>query len=264
MDRCHLAGRAASALAAAALLVAGCSSGSGGSGAGPGSRTAGSGAPGSSPSATTSGGGSGTTAAAGSALFPIAVGEKWVYADHLGPLGSSTTTNTVIAVKPVAQGRLVTMTDRSSLTGAVGKLNKLTYLFYANGSIGVPFTQVSGAKVTIKSGSIIWPPIASIQAGQVHHSTLNIAIAVAGHSLRELVHVTVRGAGTQRVTVPAGTYQATVVDETMAEKVMGFPVHITVRTWLAPGVGPVKTEVLSKAAIASAISATEELTSFTK
>jgi len=261
MDRCHLAGRAASVLAAAALLVAGCSSGSAGSGSGSG--TAGSGGSGSSPPGTTSGG-SDTTAAAGSALFPIAVGEKWVYADHLGSLGSSTTTNTVTAVKPVAQGRLVTMTDRSSLTGAAGQLNKLTYLFYANGSIGVPFTQVSGAKVTIKSGSIIWPPITSLQAGQVRHSTLNIAIAVAGHSLREQVHVTVRGAGTQRVTVPAGTYQATVVDETMAEKVMGFPVHITVRTWLAPGVGPVKTAVLIKAAVTSATSVTEELTSFTK
>jgi hypothetical protein len=264
MDKRHLAGRAASVLAAAALLVAGCSSGSGGSGSGSGSGTAGSGGSGSSPPGTTSGGGSGTTAAASSALFPIAVGEKWVYAGHLGSLGSSTTTNTVTAVKPVAQGRLVTMTNRSSLTAAAGKLNKLTYLFYANGSIGVPYTQVSGAKVTIKSGSIIWPPIASIQAGQVRHSTLNIAIAVAGHSLSEQVHVTVRGAGTQRVTVPAGTYQATVVDETMAEKVMGFPVRITVRTWLAHGVGPVKTEVLSKAAIASATNVTEELTSFTK
>jgi hypothetical protein len=258
MDKRHLAGRAVGVLAAAALLVAGCSSGSGS-----GSGTAGSGASGSSPPGTTSGG-SGTTTAAGSALFPIAVGEKWVYADHLGSLGSATTTNTVTAVKPVAQGRLVTMTNRSSLTGAAGKLNKLTYLFYANGSIGVPYTQVSGAKVTIKSGSIIWPPITSIQAGQVRHSTLNIAIAVAGHSFSEHVHVTVRGAGTQRVTVPAGTYQATVVDQTMAEKVMGFPVHITVRTWLADGVGPVKTEVLSKAAVASATNVTEELTSFTK
>jgi len=125
-------------------------------------------------------------------------------------------------------------------------------------------SQVSGAKVTIKSGSIVWPPITSIQSGQVRHSTLNIAIAVAGHSLSEKVHVTVRGAGTQSVTVPAGTYRATVVDETMAEKVMGFPVRITVRTWLASGVGPVKTEVLSKAAAASGVNVTEELRSFTR
>jgi hypothetical protein len=262
MDRYHLTGRAAGALAAAALLVAGCSPGSGGSGAG--SPNAGSG--GSQPATTAGspGGGAGTSTAGGSALFPIAVGEKWVYADHLGSLGPATTTNTVTAVKQVAQGRLVTMTNSSDLAGPAGKVNKLTYLFYANGSIGVPYTQVSGAKVTIKSGSIIWPPITSIQSGQVRHSTLNIAIAVAGHSLREKVHVTVRGAGTQTVTVPAGTYQATVVDETIAEKVMGFPVHITVRTWLASGVGPVKTEVLSKAAVASGASVTEELKSFTK
>ena len=156
------------------------------------------------------------------------------------------------------------MTDSSSFSGAAGKVTKLTYLFYNNGSIGVPFTQVSGAKVTIKSGTIIWPPITEIQSGQTQHSTLHIAVSAAGHNINEVVHVTVKGAGTHSVSVPAGHYQATVVDETMTEKVMGFPVVTTVRTWLAPGVGPVKSEVLTKAATASAMDVTEVLRSFTK
>jgi hypothetical protein len=33
-----------------------------------------------------------------------------------------------------------------------------------------------------------------------------------------------------------------------AEKVLGHPVGIVIRTWLAPGVGPVQSEVLEKSA----------------
>jgi hypothetical protein len=246
-------GRLAGVPAVAALLVAGCGSGgSSGSGStGPAS--------GSQPGSSASPGGP-----AGSALFPVAVGEKWVYADHLGSLGSATTTNTVTAVRARPQGRLVTMTDSSTLPAASGKIATLTYMFYNDGSIAVPLTQFSGAKVTIKSGSIVWPPVAVIQSGQPHHSTLRIALSVGGHALNVTVHVTVKGAGTHSVTVPAGHYQATVVDETLTEKVMGFPVSIAVRTWLAPGVGPVKSEVLSKAAVASGMNVTEVLKSFTK
>jgi hypothetical protein len=74
-----------------------------------------------------------------------------------------------------------------------------------------------------------------------------------------------RGAGTQTVHVPAGTYQATVVNETMTVKVMGFSVGVDVRTWLASGVGPVKSEVSTKAAsLSSGIVSEQVLKSFTK
>ena len=91
----------------------------------------------------------------------------------------------------------------------------------------------------------------------------------AGQSLRAhpghvgMFTASVKGGGTHSVTVPAGTYQATVVDQTMAETVLGHPVNIVVRTWLAPGVGPVKSEVLSKASATSAMNITEVLKSFT-
>jgi hypothetical protein len=258
----HFPGRMAGALAVAALLVAGCGGGSGGSGgssSGSGSSQAN--------SASSSGSGdtgSGSTTAAGSTLFPVAAGEKWVYADHLGALGSSTTTNTIKAVKPVSGGRLVTMTDSSTLLGGSGKVAKLTYMFYNDGSISVPFTQVNGGKVTIKSGSIVWPPASVIASGQSHTSVLSVSINTGGQVVNEKVHVTVKGGGTHSVTVPAGTYQATVVDETMAETVFGHHVSIAVRTWLAPGVGPVQSEVLDKAAPGGGLEVREELKSFSK
>jgi len=50
----------------------------------------------------------------------------------------------------------------------------------------------------------------------------------------------------------------------MAEKVLGHPVSIVIRTWLAPGVGPVQSEVLEKSAFGAGPQVREELKSFTK
>ncbi len=256
----HFAGRMAGGLAVAALLVAGCGSASGGSGNSAGS--GGSGGSGSG-SGSTQSGNSASTTATGSTLFPVAVGEKWVYADHLGSLGTSTTTNTVKAVKPASGGNLVTLTDSSSILGQA-KRTQLTYMFYSDGSIAVPFTLINGGQVTIRSGSIVWPPASVIASGQPHTSVLAVTLKTNGQTINEKVHVTVKGGGTHSVTVPAGTYQATVVDQTMAEKILGHPVSILIRTWLAPGVGPVQSEVLEKSSFGAGPQIREELKSFTK
>jgi hypothetical protein len=245
----------AAALAVAGLLIAGCSSGSGSGGPGSGGSQA------NTPAASGSSG-SGTSTTAGSPLFPIAVGEKWVYADHLGSLGSSTTVNTIKAIKPASGGNLVTMTDRENIDGTP-KTTKLTYMFYSDGSIGVPFTELNGGKVTIKSGSIVWPSAAAIASGQSHTSVLAISVKEAGQVINEKVHVTVKGGGTQTVTVPAGTYHATVVDQTQAETFDGDHISIEVRTWLAPNVGPVKSEIVSKSST-GVPQVVEELKSFSK
>ena len=250
----HFPGRMAGALAVAALLVAGCGGASGGSGNSGGSGSGSGSAQSSS---------SNSSSSLGSTLFPVAVGEKWVYADHLGSLGSSTTTNTIKAIKPVSGGSLVTLTDSSTILGQ-SKHTQLTYMFYSDGSIGVPFTQINGGQVTIRSGSIVWPPASVIASGQAHTSVLAVTLKANGQTINEKVHVTVKGGGTHSVTVPAGTYQATVVDQTMAETVLGHPVSIVVRTWLAPGVGPVQSEVLDKAAFGGGPQVREELESFTK
>ncbi len=225
--------------------------GSGGSGSGSG---------GTQSSSSSSSSGS-TTTSAGSTLFPVAVGEKWVYASHLGVGGSSTVTNTIKTVKPVSGGDLVTMTDASHIAG-VTRPTQVTYMFYSDGSIGVPFTQFEGGKVTIKSGSIVWPSASEIASGQSHSSVLAISFKTGGHTINEKVHVTIKGGGTQSVTVPAGTYQATVVDQTMAETVFGHRVNTMVRTWLAPGVGPVQSEVTGSSG--EGLLVRQELKSFSK
>jgi hypothetical protein len=264
----HFPGRMAGALAVAALLVAGCgggsgnSGGSGGSGASGASGGSGGSGSGSGTQSSSSSSSSGSTTSAGSTLFPVAVGEKWVYASNLGVGGSSTVTNTIRAVKPVSGGDLVTMTDANHIAG-VTKPTQVTYMFYSDGSIGVPFTQFEGGKVTIKSGSIVWPSASQIASGQSHSSVLAISFKTSGQTINEKVHVTVKGGGTQSVTVPAGTYQATVVDQTMAETVLGHRVNTVVRTWLAPGVGPVQSEVLDKGSIGGVL-VRQELKSFTK
>ena len=73
-----------------------------------------------------------------------------------------------------------------------------------------------------------------------------------------------RGGGTASVTVPAGTYQATVVDMVLAMKVGSFSTSVLVKTWTAPGTGPVKSEVSVLAAGQTHPVTTEELYSFTK
>jgi hypothetical protein len=160
-------------------------------------------------------------------------------------------------------GRLVTMTDAGNILG-VSRTTQLTYKFYSDGSISVPFAQLEGSQVTIKSGSIAWPPASVIASGQAHTSVLAVAIKVNGQTINEKVHVTVKGAGTHSVTVPAGTYQATVVDETVMETLSGHAVRLVVRTWLAPGVGPVQSEVLGKGSLGAALHVREELKSFSR
>jgi len=257
----HFPGRMAGALAVAALLVAGCGGGSGSSG---GSGSGGGAQPstgGSSGGSSPSGSAGGSTSATGSTLFPIAVGERWVYASHVSIGGTSTVVNAIKAVKPVSGGSLVTMSDTSDILG-VRKTTHLTYMFYSDGSIGVPFTQLEGGKVTIKSGSIVWPSASEISSGQSHSSVLAISIKNEGQTLNERVHVTIKGGGTQSVTVPAGTYQATVLNQTMAETVLGHRVNTVVRTWLAPGIGPVQSEVVGSAG--EGLLVRQELKSFSK
>ena len=80
----------------------------------------------------------------------------------------------------------------------------------------------------------------------------------------ETANVTVRGGGTASVTVPAGTYQATIVDMILAMKVGSFGTSVLVKTWTAPGIGPVKSEVSVLAAGKTEVTTTEELLTFTR
>jgi hypothetical protein len=271
MNRSHLlAGGAARSAAVAgvaavaALLVAGCgpssSSASGGSNGSTGSgSSSSSGQSSSSGKSSSSGGSSAITTAA---YFPVGAGYTWVYKES-GFGGKGTSTQKVLSIKPSAAGQVATMSD--TLTYPIKKTFKESLIFRPDGSIEVPLTQF-GATVKLESGSIVWPSTAQLASGQPYHNTIVMKIDEAGHDETLKMPLTVRGEGTSSVTVPAGTYQAALINETMDTSFDGYKISMAVRTWVANGVGPVKSEVLSDmlGGSSNAPISTEELMSFTK
>jgi hypothetical protein len=199
-----------------------------------------------------------TGAAGVSAPFPVAVGNTWVY-EAVTSINSahSTDTKKVLSVTPTTGGRQVVMSD-TVLPGSA----KVTqnYVFYDNGQIGFPISQSHGVSV-ISGNGIVWPNAADLAAGKATHSTSKIKLS-SGQI--ETADVTVQGGGTQSVSVPAGTFQATLVNMTIVTHVGSFLTTITVKEWTAPGTGPVKSQEFIKAAGQSQITTTEALLTFTK
>jgi hypothetical protein len=250
-----LAGAAAVVAITAGLALAGCGgSSSSGSAAG---NSAGKSSPAASHSPSSSGSTTETTA---TVPFPVGVGDVWKYKTTYGR-----TVNRMTAVTPVSGGQQVTM--RSAITSLGSTSHTVAYyIVHSDGSISLPFSQFdtnsSGASVQLISGNIFWPPASELSSGQAYHDALKIAFSDDGMKQNVTAHVTVRGGGTQSVTVPAGTYSADVVNMTMAEKIEGISVSSVVRTWLAPGVGPVKTEVILHEGTTDHVAAVDELISF--
>ncbi len=251
------------AAAATGLALAGCGATSTGSGSGTSAASGSASQPAASTRSSTAA--SGSTASSGTAIFPAAAGDTWVYQEKVTAT-KGTVTNQVAAVSPQpGGGEKVTMRSRDDLSGLPHTTTTSTYVIHPDGSISVPLTQVGSTAITVKSGSIVWPSTAQLASGTPQTSTLVVSINEGGHSTTVGAHIVARGAGTQTVHVPAGTYQATVVNETMTVKVMGFSVGVDIRTWLASGVGPVKSEVSTKAAsLTSGIVSEQVLKSFTK
>lgn len=244
-------------LAGIGLLLAGCNSNSPSASSTGGAAGTGSGSPASSPTGSTSGQGVGTP------LFPVAVGNTWTYT-FSASTERGTEVEKVTAVTPVSGGNRVTLQLTPHIAGLPSNSTSLIYIFHSDGSITVPFQQVGSSEVTVKSGSIVWPSQAELTSGQPEHSKLVVAIHTSTLSTTVTANITVKGEGTQSVTVPAGTYSATVVNESIAEKVEGVAVSTVVKTWLAPGVGPVKSEVLSSTLGVTKTGAVDELKSFHK
>ena len=247
----------------AALLLAGCgpssSSASGGSNGSGSSGSVGHSSPASKSSGSGGGSASGVTTAA---YFPIGAGYTWVYKES-GFGGKGTSTQKVLSITPSAAGQVATLT--STITYPIKRTTKETLIFRPDGSIEVPLTQF-GATVKVESGTIVWPSTAQLASGQPYHDTIVMKIDEAGHDETLKMPVTVRGQGTSSVTVPAGTYQAALINETMDTSFDGYKVSMAVRTWVANGVGPVKSEVYSDMLGGSSSSpiSTQELMSFTK
>ena len=193
-------------------------------------------------------------AKANSIPFPVRVGNTWVYQTKIGS-ASGRTTNRIVATGPGSAGFLVTMSSATNVTGASSS-GTAGYTFYPDGTVGYPAPAIDGVSVT--GGGIRWPNAAALASGRAYHSTLKIQVGSSGQT--QDAGVNVYGAGTETVTVPAGTYQASVVETTITAK--GETIVVT--TWIAQGVGTVKTQTQVSGAGAAGLTTTEELLSFTK
>jgi hypothetical protein len=167
-------------------------------------------------------------------------------------------TKKVVDVTSVPDGHQVTMSDSAGPGAADSTLQH--YLFYGNGQIGFPVNEAHGVSVVSSSG-VTWPDAAGAASGQPYHSVLNIKLS-SGQV--KTANVTVQGGGTQSVSVPAGTYRATVVTMTMVSKVGSFTTTAVVKVWTAAGTGPVKTQQVVRAGGKTQLITTSELLSFTR
>jgi hypothetical protein len=262
LSRSTLAGLAATT--AAGLALAGCQSSSA---AGPASGTASATAAGTAQAAASAGSATGTSAAVSSgagavAYFPDQLGDKWVYSiDFDGKTG--TVTNKITAVTPVSGGTQVVMTDTDTAIGS-DKPFQLTYEVHSDGSISIPLNLNGGSGIKVTSGGLGWPGPGQLASGKPANSTITMTETVSGTTVKTKATAVTKGEGTQSVSVPAGSYQATLVDEEESEKFMGTTVNSDDKTWLADGVGPVKSELGSGSGSSSGLTETEELISFTK
>jgi hypothetical protein len=252
------------AAATAGLALTGCSSSS---------------ATGSTAAAASSGAGTSTSSAAsansaapasavvssGSLPFPTTVGDTWNYSNSNG----TTSENKITSSTAVAAGQEVAMAIALKDNGATSH-ESWDYIVEPNGQIALPTSQFTssmssaGATVKLLSGGIYWPTAAQVSSGQPIHSTLVMEIAVAGKTEKITEHITSTGEGNQSVTVPAGTYTATVVNVAESADFEGYNLTIDDKTWLANGVGPVQSELLSVDGGKTSLSNKQVLTSFVK
>ncbi len=253
-QRRHITAKAALA-AIAGLVLAGCSTSATTSSSAPATAA---GAP---SDAATAGSAPGVVPA-GALQFPVAVGNTWVYSSTVPLDGSSSTvTDKILSVGPVATGQRVAESYSNSLSAATGHN---AYIFHSDGSITLPLNQVSGGQLSSSSGGILLPPAAVIASGRPYRYVMTIGVKDGGKKLAETAHVTVQGAGTAKLTVPAGTYATTVIDVTMTWTTSSFPVTIEIEDWFATGTGTVRSEALIREANLKEVLSTEELTSFTR
>jgi hypothetical protein len=186
-------------------------------------------------------------AKANSIPFPVAVGNTWVYRTQAGGQ-TGRTTNRIVGAGPGSAGYRVTVSSTTDVGGSASTVVPV-YTFYPNGTVGYPVPRVSGVPGT--GSDVRWPDAAGLASGKIYRSRLQTQAGTAA--------VTVQGTGTRSVSVPAGTYQASVVLTTIYAQ--GQTVEVTV--WIAQGIGPVKTQVLIRAPGGTGLT-TNELLSFSK
>ena len=194
--------------------------------------------------------------------FPVAVGDTWVYQTTANVNGATgLTTDRIVSSGPTAAGYQVTMAQTVQVGGSAVSAEPI-YVFYPDGKVGFPVPDANG--ISVQGSGVTWPDSAGLASGQAYHSVVRVGVSQAGVAKDQNADVTVQGAGTVPVTVPAGTYLASLVNMTITTQVGGFAATVVVKTWLAPNVGPVQSEVLTQAGGQTKVITTNRLLSFTK
>jgi hypothetical protein len=261
------AGAFAVTAAAASLVLTGCGKTSGsaaaGSTAGATTSSAATSGASSTPAATSSSSQSSVVVSSGALPFPTTVGDSWTYNNTNG----TTSENKIASTTQVAAGQQVTM-DTAFTDNGTTTHESYEYIIEPNGQIALPTSQFapasSGVTIKILSGGIFWPSAAQLASGQPVHTTLTMEFTVAGKTQTITEHITSQGQGTQSVTVPAGTYSASVVNVQESATIDGYNTTLDDKTWLASGVGPVQSELIDIDGGKTSITNKEELVSFAK
>jgi hypothetical protein len=190
-------------------------------------------------------------------VMPAQLGDTWVYAVDSSVFGKGTETVRITAVKPVAGGQRATMAVSLRLAGSTAPLNfTVQFTDAADGSITFTSTSFMGARLAFSSVS--WPSLAALTPGRPRTSTIT-QTGLLGSKTTE--HVTITDIGPAPVTVPAGSYQATLLEQTVTASAGS---QNTVKTWIVNGIGQVKTETTVIVEGKPFASSAQTLTSFTK
>jgi hypothetical protein len=190
-------------------------------------------------------------------VLPAQLGDSWVYAVDSSVLGTGTETVRITAVKPVAGGQQATMAVSMRLAGSTAPLNfTAQFTDAADGSITFASTSFMGARLAFSSAS--WPSPAALTPGRPRTSTIT-QTGLLGSRATE--RVTISDIGPALVTVPAGSYQATLLEQTATTSKGSQSV---VKTWVVNGIGQIKTETTVIVEGKPFATSVQTLTSFTK
>ncbi len=207
-------------------------------------------------------------------LAPVKVGASWTYASTTGNDGPAIFSTTITDVRTDSFSAVADFGDNVKLDQEWScTRDGLVAQSLGAGSPGLSMT-IEGIKIDLATSNptgLILP--GTVTAGEKWPYGLDIAGTVqqgnSSANVNGTVSTTFEGAGTERVTVPAGTFDATKIQGTSTFKVtadyliLKIPITSTVTStlWLAPNVGLVKS-VESGDLMGTAFSSTTELQSF--
>jgi hypothetical protein len=203
-----------------------------------------------------SSGSQGGTPAAAPTVIPAQLGDTWVYAVDSSVLGKGTETARISAVRPVAGGQRATLSTSLRLAGSKAPFKFASdFTAAADGSIRFGSTSFMGARLA--SANVNWPSPAALTPGRPRTST--VSGSFLGFKTTE--HLTITEVGQATVIVPAGSYQATLLEQTVTD---GGGSREVVKCWVVNGIGQVKTETTVIVKGQRAVTTAQALTSFTK